>query len=362
MLVPIGLKGSLLSLIERDPDSISETLQRLEMFLRHVRTTCVILTSPDNHWRRLGADLAMLSDQFNGKEHRKAVVQVISKVRRELDRARTRFVASEPLSEITSMPCNCPQFECRLIVNIDNDGFKSRCPECGKESLSLSSWFRDEGFFPVTRYSQLFTQYTWDKERFKKEIWSPLFRYASRVEVFDPHLTWALASKVDGKDYEMPQQYVDGIRWISECFGSLSGNSVNRRSVTFFGEISVLQLKEALGTSARRFHETDALHEAGVLFRNRCNIVEIETQFNLKIDLQINIYERGAPPDGRMRHNRYIATDQAVVAIDRGIPAMQGSQGRERLSVTDVILLSGAIRDVLVSGIPFRSTSANSSN
>ena len=361
MLVPVGFRGSLLALQHSRNEVVIDYLQRIHILLSHARITCIIICTPENSPKRMKEDLDALVKIFPNKK----MNGVTQAVRKSIDNAENLHRFIEESKDIHSHKnCNCPIYSCRFVVNISSELELDKCDICGQKQNNMSSWFSNNEFFAITRYSQEFVTNVWGKERFLRDVWEPIFKFAKRVEIYDPHVTWALkapnTSHDNADEGDLPDQYTKGVQWICESFGVIrKNNNINSSGIiTFYSEISYYHAKIYTESQHARLSDEDLLLQVGKYFRTRCNLDAIESQYGIRVRLQVNLYGKDVPPEARMRHNRYVQTDQAVLAIDRGVAAMPQNG---RLGFTDVILLSPTVGNAIAAGIPFKSTSALSS-
>ena len=357
MLVQVGFRGSLLDLQHSSYEVVTDYLQRMHILLYHARTTSIIICTPENSPKRMREQLNELARIF--PNHASKMNCAIEAVKKSINITKdlNRFI-EESEDVHLQKKCNCPIDLCRFIVNISSEIKSDKCEICGQKQNNLSSWLSNNEFIPITRYSQEFVTKQWDKKRFFTDIWEPMFRHAKRVEIYDPHVTWALSdAKVDSHEGDLPDQYTKGVQWICESFGAIrkKNNCDTGGIITFYGEISYKHAKEHTGFSERYIANENLLLQVGKVFRTRCNLDAIEIQFGIRVRLEVNLYGKDDPPETRMRHNRYVQTDQAVLAIDRGVAAMPQNG---RLGFTDVILLSPAAGKAIAAGIEFKPTSA----
>lgn len=355
MLVTVGLRGSLSHLVALPHDTIVDYLQRIQILLSHARVTSIIKCTPDNSPSRMITDLDNIGSAFTEKS--RGLITAVTGTQKAIDRSKKRFVIENAAPAEST--CGCLITHCRFIVDISGNEPQETCKICGTKYISISSWYFNSDFYAITRYSQEFVTNQWDKRRFHADIWEPIFRYARLVEIYDPHVTWALAdtssSDQENEDLSLSEQYIRGVQWICESFGEIRRKypTIPSRTITFFGELSYYHAKRHANINYR-CNDAIILERVGEIFRSRCNLESIESIYGIEVRLQINLYAKDDPPNARMRHNRYVRTDQAVLAIDRGVAAMPQVG---RLGFTDVILLSPTVGDVIASGIPFQPTS-----
>ena len=361
MLVTIGFRGSLSALQHSRDDVVIDYLQRIQILLSHARTTCLIICTPENSPKKMKEDLDMLTNIFQNRRMN-GVAQALQKsINTVMDH--NRFI--EESKDLHSQKnCTCPIYLCRFVVNISSELEANKCDMCGQKQNNMSSWFSNNEFIAITRYSQEFVTNVWGKERFVRDVWEPIFKYAKRVEIYDPHVTWALSaaniSHDNSDEGDLADQYMKGVQWICESFGVIrKKNNINGSGIiTFYGEISYYHAKKYTYLENVRCTDEQLLLRVGEVFRTRCNLDAIESQYGIRVRLEVNLYAKDVPPEARMRHNRYVRTDQAVLAIDRGVAAMPQNG---RLGFTDVILLSPIVGNAIAAGIPFKPTSALSS-
>jgi hypothetical protein len=84
--------------------------------------------------------------------------------------------------------------------------------------------------------------------------------------------------------------------------------------------------------------------------RDACGIHRIEMDLGIRVAFGMNLFGWPRRPSMRMRHNRYVKTRYSYVAIDRGIPALQG---KSHMYMTEVIPLSKMIESVNPGGCDF---------
>ena len=361
MLVPVGFRGSLLALQHYRTEVVIDYLQRIQILLSHARITCLIICTPENSPKRMKEDLGALAEKFSNNK----INVVTQAVRKSIENAENLHRFIEESKDLHSQKnCTCPIYLCRFVVNISSELEADRCELCGQKQNNMSSWFSNNEFIAITRYSQEFVTNVWGKERFVRDVWEPIFKYAKRVEIYDPHVTWALSaaniSHDNSDEGDLADQYMKGVQWICESFGVIrKKNNINSSGIiTFYGEISYYHAKKYTYLENVRCTDEQLLLRVGEVFRTRCNLDAIESQYWIRVRLEVNLYAKDVPPEARMRHNRYVRTDQAVLAIDRGVAAMPQNG---RLGFTDVILLSPIVGNAIAAGIPFKPTSALSS-
>jgi hypothetical protein len=353
MLVPIGLRGSLRALEFLSTDEIESRLRRFGFFIKHAETTCIFITSEDTHVEKIRKDLEYLGNQkFNNPLKYNALTMRIEK-------AKKQFVGKSSLADQSDCCAECrfPK-SCQFVICIDRSTASNECSLCRKKYIDIIEWFDREEFMATTRYFQEFTDNTWTNDKFNLNIWRRLFQFTVHAQVYDPHVSWAIRDPDPKKLHEVnyQQDYIDGVKWICASFVETPCRMVMtiRRVITFFGEISYSQIRESVGinTESRRSDE-ELLKLAGEKFRNRCGIHNIESEHGIRVELQLNLYGHRQSPDTRMRHNRYVSTDQATVVIDRGVSTMPQAGRR---GFTDIILLRPAARRFIAAGIPFKPT------
>ncbi|NBT26212.1 MAG: hypothetical protein EBT09_06595 [Actinobacteria bacterium] len=213
---------------------------------------------------------------------------------------------------------------------------------------------------------QKFVDTSWTKEKFETEVWTPLFRFTTKAEVYDRQLYRIIEGiarprNVWGGDEEDQQhiadeghqQYIAGVQWICKAFaqsavrpGLATGNQ-SSRVLAFNGEFRRPLLKAAmihLNMPTPEYPDDIALRKAGTqLLRDACEIDRIERDLEIKVKFGMNLFGWKKRPSMRMRHNRYVKTPYSYVAIDRGIPALQG---KSHMYMTDIIPLSKEIEEV----------------
>jgi hypothetical protein len=232
------------------------------------------------------------------------------------------------------------------------------CQICSQKIVPLEHIFFSKDAESLRNTRQLFIDPTWTKERFVSEVWRPLFELTSKAEIYDRQMYRIIKSEInstssDSDHEDDPSQYINGIKWICHIFGESANRSTSlagkesSRIIVFNCEVHRNTLKNAmnfLGWPTSTKLDDATLRRAGtVILRRACDIENIEQASDIQVRFGMNLFGWSDRNNSRMRHNRYIQTPYSYVAIDRGIPALQGAP---HSFMTEVLPLGKEIKQV----------------
>ena len=361
MLVTVGLCGSLGPEHARDLDAhtLMMRLRMINFLIERVQTNGVFIAGRG----RVTVDALRQDLEKIGIENA-TVRQLASKIRRSIEASKDRFLADR--SQVNESPksdtCQCPRHRCIFVVDISlilASGASVRtCQTCSQKIVPLEQIFFSNDTEALRTSRQLFIDPTWTKERFISEVWRPLFELTSKAEIYDRQIYRIIKSKLKqtsiyNDQEDNPKQYITGIQWICQVFGesaarysSFSGKEASRILV-FNCEVYRTTLREAmdsLGWRTPADPDDAMLRRAGTeILRRECDIDNIERANDIQVRFGLNLFGWPRRPSSRMRHNRYIKTPYSYVAIDRGIPALQGDA---HSFMTEVLPLGKEIEQV----------------
>ena len=361
MLVTVGLCGSLGPEHARDLDAhtLMMRLRMINFLIERVQTNGVFIAGRG----RVTVDALRQDLEKIGIENA-TVRQLAGKIRRSVEASKDRFLAdrSRVNESPTSDNCQCPLHRCTFVVDISllltSGASVQTCQTCSQKIVPLEQIFFSNDTEALRTSRQLFIDPKWTKERFISEVWRPLFELTSKAEIYDRQIYRIIKSSMNVKSSDTeheddPSQYIRGIQWICHVFGesaarytSFSGREASRILV-FNCEIHRSALKEAmrfLGWRTPADPDDAALRRAGTeILRRECDIDNIEKATNIQVRFGLNLFGWSSRTSSRMRHNRYIKTPYSYVAIDRGVPALQGDA---HSFMTEVLPLGKEIEQV----------------
>ncbi len=354
VLVTVGLRGAL------DPETSrqvanNDLVAHLRMFrylLEMVETNGVYVSGgPNTTVPRLVGGLEDV-----GVEN-PSVRNLANTVSRAVKNATDRFLpyAAYARNTGTDAHCGCPAIACDFVIDVTPQASSpdsTRCLDCSARIVPLQHILHANETRFLRKCPQIFVDQEWTKDRFEQEVWKPLFRFANTAEIYDRQIYRIVEGTINSAKAADRDQYIAGVKWICKAFGeaaaphrSLAGKP-SPRVLIFNGEFRRTMMKEAMKSLGQRStdHPDALLRCAGTqILRRECEIDRIEQDHAIKVRFGINLFEWPGRPSPRMRHNRYVKTPYAYVAIDRGIPVFQGEP---HLSMTDVIPLGRGIESV----------------
>lgn len=175
----------------------------------------------------------------------------------------------------------------------------------------------------------------WSAERFEQEVWSPLFRNATRVKLIDGQLGKSLSTafrknpstfhnRVDLKD--LVPNYAFGLEWIFEQFLKHS------RRPRHFELLTTLNVR---GYGQRTPEVVTDLRNTVAPLRRVAQRLSQQHHFELRIDVLL------PTRDTVFRHDRFLITDQTMITIGRGIDLLDPRTRRVR----DVLMVQLSAAD-----------------
>jgi|GEM_PF-6638781 len=369
MLVTIGLRGSLNTAIAQQVSS-ADMLAHLRMFqllLEMAETNGVFVSGGS------GTTVSALAKGLDmvGSGH-PLQRSLANNVARAIEKASTRFIPASAQPAEGPAGCGCPRVECSVVIDVtpqpEAEATPRKCNDCGASIVPMQRLLSAKETKALRKTPQVFVDTSWTKEKFETEVWTPLFRFTTKAEVYDRQLYRIIDGiprprNAGGDDEEHQQhiadeghqQYIAGVQWICKAFAqsalrpALATGNQSSRVLVFNGEfrrslLKAVMIRLKLPTS--KYPEDVALRNAGAQFlRDACDIDRIERDLVVKVKFGMNLFgwEWLPRPNMRMRHNRYVKTRYSYVAIDRGIPALQGNS---HMYMTDIIPLSKGIEEV----------------
>jgi len=367
MLVTIGLRGSLNTAIAQQVSS-ADMLAHLRMFqllLEMAETNGVFVSGGS------GTTVSALTRGLDmvGSGH-PLQRSLANNVARAIEKASTRFIPASAQPAEGPAGCGCPRVECSVVIDVtpqpEAEATPRKCNDCGASIVPMQRLLSAKETKDLRKTPQVFVDTSWTMERFETEVWTPLFRFTTKAEVYDRQLYRIIEGLARPRNTESfdegHQQYIAGVQWICKSFAqsalrpALATGNQTSRVLVFNGEFHRSLLKDAMSRLNPRTSESPddiALRKTGTQFlRDACEIGRIETDLGIDVKFGMNLFgwEGSARPSMRMRHNRYVKTPYSYVAIDRGIPALQG---KSHMFMTEVIPLSKGIEAVNPGGCNF---------
>lgn len=354
MFVTIGLRGSL-NRATAQPVSTDALIFHLRMFqllLEMVETNAVFVSG--GNATTVNPLSTGLDEIATGGSHQGAM-KLAKAVSRAVQSSNNRFLPASAQRSAGPRECGCPAIACTVVIDVtprpDASAEAPRCSHCNSAIIPLQKLLYASETQKLRKPAQIFVDSLWTQDQFYEVIWKPIFQYASKAEVFDRQIYRIIEGKIKSESADPLHednygQYVSGIQWICRSFGSSAAryaspaNAPAARIITFNGEVHRTRMKEAMRLLGQRSVDDPddmTLRRAGTqLLRDACGIVEIEEEFGIKVKFGLNLFGWAKRSSVRMRHNRYVKTPYSYVAIDRGIPALQGDG---HMYMTEVIAL-----------------------
>lgn len=155
----------------------------------------------------------------------------------------------------------------------------------------------------------------WDKEQFEREVWTPLFRHAKHLKLFDRQIGRHLQRSDGGNQFQVGYNYARSLKWIAELFATLTqGRAARHFEIT-------------CGLRSHR-HSPEEMHAAAEILHSFGRELSVECGLEVQMHVRQESYEAELP------HDRALMTNQIALQFGRGF---------------DLLRADGRVRDVTIS-------------